>query len=57
METVTGGLIKWGKKVPLLKVLGGGKVEVVDGIVKVNVVPKSGAAGWIEEVKRRKVGD
>lgn len=54
METVAGGLVKVGKKVPLLKVLSGGKVEVVDEIVRINVVPKARAAEWIEEVKRRK---
>ena len=54
METVAGGLVKVGKRVPLLKVLSGGKVEVVDEIVRINVVPKARAAQWIEEVKRRK---
>ena len=54
METVAGGLVKIGKKVPLLKVLSGGKVEVVDEIVKINVVPKARAGEWIEEVKKRK---
>jgi len=46
--------MKVGKKVPLLKVLGGGKVEVLDSIVKINVVPKARAPEWIEEVKKRK---
>ena len=55
METREGGLIKWGKKVPLLKVLSCGKVEVVDGIVRVNVVPKTRASEWIESVKKRKL--
>ena len=53
METVTGGLIKAGKNLSLLKLLGSGKVEVVDGLVRVNVVPKARAAEWIEEFKRR----
>ena len=53
LETVGGGLIKWGKKVELLKVLSGGKVEVVDGLVKVNLVPKSRASEWIESIKQR----
>lgn len=53
LETVEGGLIKWGKKVELLKVLSGGKVEVVDGLVKVNILPRSRAAEWIETVKKR----
>lgn len=54
METVTGGLIKAGKNLPLLKLLGNGKVEVVDGLVKVSVVPKSKSSQFIEEFKRRK---
>ncbi len=54
METVQGGLIKAGKKVSILKLLESGKVEVVDGLVRVNVVPKARAAEWIEDFKRRK---
>ena len=54
METTKGGLIKVGKNMSLLKVLSSGDVEVVDGLVKVNVLPKSGAASWIDEMKARK---
>lgn len=54
METTEGGLIKMGKKMTLNKVLGSGKCEVVDGLVRISVVPKSKAAGWIEEFKKRK---
>ncbi|KAK6434014.1 HSP70/90 co-chaperone [Oleoguttula sp. CCFEE 5521] len=53
METVAGGLIKAGRKLTLLKLLGSGKVEVLDGLVKVNVVPKAKASIWIEEFKLR----
>jgi len=53
METTTGGLIKAGKKLPLLKLLTSGKTEVIDGFVKINVVPSAKAAGWIEEMKTR----
>lgn len=56
METATGGLIKVGKKLSLLKILTGGKVEVVDGLVRINVVPKSKAKAWIEEMKARRMG-
>ncbi|KAF2007704.1 TPR repeat protein-like protein [Amniculicola lignicola CBS 123094] len=56
METKVGGLIKAGKKMALSKILGSGKTEVIDGLIKVNVVPKSKAAGWIEEFKKRKSG-
>ena len=54
IETGEGALLKWGKKVPLLKVLSGSKVEVVDGIVRVNVVPKDRAVEWIEGFKKSK---
>jgi hypothetical protein len=53
METREGGLIKWGKKVPLLKVLSGGKVDVLDGVVRVNILPTKRASEWIETVKAR----
>ena len=54
METSSGGLVKVGKKVSLGKVLGSPGVEVVDGIVRINVLLKARAAGWIEEMKARK---
>lgn len=53
METAAGGLIKAGKKLPLLKLLAGGKVEVVDEMVKINIVPTSKAGIWIEEMKKK----
>ncbi|KAF8857887.1 TPR-like protein [Acephala macrosclerotiorum] len=54
METVTGGLIKVGRKVSLLKVLTSGNVEVVDEVVKIFVVPKAGSEAWVQEFKRKK---
>ncbi|EFE39698.1 hypothetical protein TRV_05592 [Trichophyton verrucosum HKI 0517] len=54
METAAGGMIKPGKKVSLLAILGGGKVEVVDGLVRINVVPTKMAGKWIAEMKARK---
>ncbi|EEP78166.1 TPR-domain-containing protein [Uncinocarpus reesii 1704] len=56
METINGGLIRVGKKVSLLGVLNesGGKVEIVDGLVKINVVPVGKSRKWIEEVKARR---
>jgi len=48
METRTGGLVKVGRKVSLLEVLSGGKVEVVDGQVTVLVVPKARTAEFVE---------
>ncbi|KAL2176799.1 uncharacterized protein P884DRAFT_224955 [Thermothelomyces heterothallicus CBS 202.75] len=53
-ETVSGGLVKVGKKVPLLKVLSGGNVEVVDNLLKIFVVPKSKAEAWVKEFKEKK---
>ncbi|GLB01534.1 hypothetical protein AtubIFM61612_006273 [Aspergillus tubingensis] len=54
METVTGGLIRAGKKVPLVQILSGGKVEVVDELVKIYIVPTSKSAKFIAEMKARK---
>ncbi|KAI1341567.1 TPR-like protein [Xylariaceae sp. FL0016] len=54
METVEGGLIKVGKKAPLMKMLFGAKVEVVDEVVKIFVLPKDKAAGWIADFKKAK---
>jgi len=53
METTNGGLIKVGKNMSLLKVLGSGEVDIVDELVKVNVLIKSKARAWIEEMKQR----
>ncbi|TDZ53162.1 Hsp70/Hsp90 co-chaperone CNS1 [Colletotrichum trifolii] len=57
METVKGGLVKIGKKAPLLKVLSGGNVEVVDGIVRVYVVPSAKAKTWVDEFKLKKAAE
>ncbi|KAI0425100.1 TPR-like protein [Xylaria sp. FL1042] len=57
METVAGGLVKFGKKVPLLKALSGGKVEVVDEVVRIFILPKSQASAWVEEFKMKKAAE
>lgn len=54
VETASGGLVKVGRKVPLLKVLSSGNVEIVDELLKVFVVPKSKAEGWVKEWKEKK---
>ncbi|KAJ0114508.1 hypothetical protein J7T55_004751 [Diaporthe amygdali] len=54
METAAGGLVKVGKKVPLLKVLSLDSVEVVDGVVKIYVVPKAKADAWVQDFKAAK---
>lgn len=56
METPAGGLVKAGKRMALSKILGSGKVEVVDGLVKISIVPRAKVAEWIEEFKRRRGG-
>jgi hypothetical protein len=53
VETVSGGLIKAGKKLSMLKILSSGKVELLDGLLKVSVVPAGQAAKFIEEFKKR----
>lgn len=57
IETKEGGLIKMGKKVPLLKVLAGGKVEVVDEVVRIFVLPTSKAEGWVKEFKEKRAAE
>lgn len=54
METIAGGLIKMGKNMTLGKVLGSGKCEVKDGLVRISVIPKAKATEWIEEFKKRR---
>lgn len=54
MDTVSGGLMKVGKKLTLLEALSNGKTEVVDGLVRIYVVPVTLASQWIDEVKRKK---
>jgi hypothetical protein len=54
METISGGLIKAGKKLTLLKILSSGKVEVVDEVLRIMVVPKASASAWVEEFKMKK---
>ncbi|OQD74556.1 hypothetical protein PENDEC_c010G05036 [Penicillium decumbens] len=56
MQTVSGGLIKAGKKLPLLQILTGGKVEVVDELVRIFIVPNSKTGTFIAEMKARKTG-
>lgn len=54
VETITGGLIKAGKKMALLRILASGKVEIVDGLLKIHVLPKPKAAAWIDDFKKIK---
>ena len=54
VETRDGGLLKMGKRLPLLKVLMTGRVEVVDQVFKVFVLPKDGAEAWVANFKEQK---
>ena len=56
MDTYTGGLIKAGKKLPLLQILSGSNVEIVDELVKIYVVPSSKSKEFIAAMKARKTG-
>lgn len=54
VETKDGGLLKMGKKATLLKVLSTGKVEIVDQVMKIFVLPTSQADAWIVKFKEQK---
>lgn len=51
VETKEGGLLKMGKRVPLLKILSTGKVEIVDEVVRIFVLPKAHAEAWTKKYK------
>ena len=52
METASGGLVKVGKNVSLLKTLSS-DVEIVDELVRINVVPKGLSRRWVDEMRQR----
>ncbi|KAJ3489950.1 hypothetical protein NLG97_g5889 [Lecanicillium saksenae] len=54
VETKEGGLLKMGRKASLLKVLSTGKVEVVDQVVRIFVLPADKADEWIVKFKEQK---
>ena len=54
MQTITGGLIKAGKKLPLLQILSGSKAEVVDELVTIYVVPIAKTGQFVAKMKARK---
>jgi hypothetical protein len=51
MRTAEGGVVKIGKRVPLKKVLDTGKVELVDGVLQMHLVPISEADAWLKKFK------
>ena len=62
MQAVSGGLTKVGQKMTLLAILGAEtleakKVEVVDGIVRIFMVPKVRVGEWTVEMKKRQEHD
>ncbi|KAI6093514.1 TPR-like protein [Hypoxylon rubiginosum] len=57
METLAGGLVKVGRKAPLLKMLSSANVEVVDEVVRLFVLPKEKAAAWVQEFKTKKAAE
>ncbi|KAK7927809.1 tpr repeat protein [Apiospora marii] len=54
MDTISGGIIKVGKKVSLLKLLSSNNVEVIDQVVRLFVLPKAKAEGWLKSYKEEK---
>ncbi|KAI5926730.1 TPR-like protein [Camillea tinctor] len=56
-EGIAPGLVKVGKKAPLLKILSSGNVEVVDELVRFYVLPKAKAAAWVQEFKMKRAAE
>lgn len=56
MNTMSGGMMKIGKKLSLLQALTTGKTQIEDGLVRIHVVPISMADQWIETMRKRKAG-
>lgn len=57
VETMGGGVLKMGKKVELLRVLGTGKVEVVDEVMRIFVLPNNKADAWVKKFKEQKAAE
>lgn len=57
IETKDGGVLKMGKRVSLLKVLATGKVEVVDEVVRIFVLPNAKADDWVQKFKMQKAAE
>lgn len=53
VETVDGDLSKVGKNMSLLKVLTTSKIEIVDELVKIFVIPKAKVAEWLKDFKKK----
>ncbi|KAI5797747.1 hypothetical protein EDC01DRAFT_651173 [Geopyxis carbonaria] len=55
LETLVGGLVKWGRRVSLMEVLAGGKTAVLDGVVVAYVVPKALGKRFVEDWRKMKM--
>jgi hypothetical protein len=54
VATPSGGLSKIARKIQIGKLLRSGKVELIDGLLRIYIVPEKLAPGWIEEYKLQK---
>lgn len=54
MDTISGGMMKIGKKISMLEILSNSKIEILDSLVRVYVVPQALATIWIDEIKRKR---
>ena len=54
MDSVSGGMVQVGKKLSLFQALTGGNSEIVDGLVKIYVVPTALSSKWVEEMKQKR---
>ncbi|KOS17704.1 Hsp70/Hsp90 co-chaperone cns1 [Escovopsis weberi] len=52
-----GGLLKMGKRVSLLKVLSGGKVVLVDQVMRIFVLPADEADAWAKQFKEKRAAE
>ncbi|KJZ79765.1 hypothetical protein HIM_00479 [Hirsutella minnesotensis 3608] len=57
VETRDGGLLKVGRRAPLLKLLSTGKVEVVDDVLRIFVVPTAKADEWVAKFKAQRAAE
>ena len=55
MDTTSGGMAKVGKRLSLLQALTTAKTQILDGLVRIHVLPTFMAGKWVEEVKKRRV--
>jgi hypothetical protein len=53
IATPQGGVAKVGKKIPLKKILESGKAEVVDGVFRVYIVPRTESDIFVAEFKKQ----